>query len=238
MLKALTDIGELGFMKADPFSAVISALAATYGADRDFIRFYVQDDASAISMLDGNVNLYVTERTDYEEIAAFLNVAGYLSIRSYESAVKSLKKETGDCSFIVRYRGGEAKEPDGFVSEYPLRDIYSLLTSRGFDTGDYGYFAADVFARVNKNAASFGGIVSENKLRSCCFRLFEGEKSILLGAVATDINSSGRGYASSLVPYMAKSKKEVFLFTRNDALLPFYENCGFEKYGKYAVSYR
>lgn len=72
---------------------------------------------------------------------------------------------------------------------------------------------------------------------ACVFALFEGKKSVLLGAVATAPQARGRGYASALVGTLAneKSDKEVFLFCRNDSLVNFYGKIGFEPVGRWAV---
>jgi predicted GNAT family acetyltransferase len=80
--------------------------------------------------------------------------------------------------------------------------------------------------------------VEENgSLCACAFALFEGEKSVLLGAVATSPEARGRGFASAIVGAIAekKSDKDVFLFCRNDGLEAFYCGIGFETIGKWAV---
>ena len=75
------------------------------------------------------------------------------------------------------------------------------------------------------------------KLCACAFSLFEGEKSVLLGAVATKESARGKGYASKLVGTLAcmKKDKKVFLFCRNDSLAAFYGKIGFAICGKWAV---
>ena len=77
-------------------------------------------------------------------------------------------------------------------------------------------------------------------LSACAFALFEGEKSVLLGAVATSPEARGRGYASAIVSEIAekKSDKDVFLFCRNDGLEAFYSKIGFEIVGKWAIKRR
>ncbi len=235
MLKLIENISSLDFLPDDPFSAVITAMASTYGTDYGFVRFYVQDDKAALSIIDGNINIYASADADTNEIREFLKVMGYSSVRGEKRVIDGLGLNIADSSYIVRYAGGRVSAPAGFTDNREPREIYSLLTLSGFDMGDFNAFSQDVCIRLNKGTASFGGI-SENELSCCCFRLFEGKKSILLGAVATRPDCRGRGLASSLVPYMADSKKPSFLFTRNDALLDFYKNCGFEETGRWALS--
>lgn len=237
MLKLVSDISELSFLPADPFSAVITSLAKTYGTERDFVRFYIQENYAALSILDGNVNIYADENADIEEIKVFLDMMGYASVRADKKLIDKLGLKTDDTSYIVKYIGNEVPRPDGFVDDYDFKKVYNLLVSAGFELPDYSAYVTDICSRINKGAASFGGIASDN-IDSCCFRLFEGEKSILLGAVATAKSARGKGLASALVPYMAWAEKPAFLFTRNDKLLDFYKNCGFEKYGNWAISYQ
>lgn len=235
MLKLIDDTSSLDFLPAGPFSAVITAMASTYGTNYDFARFYVQDDKAALSIVDGNVNICASADADIDEIREFLKVVGYSSVRGEKALIEALKLNISDSSYIVKYAGNEVSAPVGFTDYGEPKEIYSLLTLCGFDMGDFNAFSQDVCIRLNKGTASFGGIGGDN-LSCCCFRLFEGTKSVLLGAVATHPDFRGRGLASSLVPYMAYGKKPSFLFTRNDALLDFYNNCGFEEQGKWALS--
>lgn len=235
MLKLIDNISCLDFLPDDAFSAVITAMASTYGTDYDFARFYIQEDKAALSIIDGNINLYARSDADFEEIREFLNIIGYSSVRGEKGVIESLKLKISDSSYIVRYTGGNMPAPVGFTDSREAKEIYSLLTLSGFDMGDFNAFSQDICIRLNKGTASFGGI-ADSKLNCCCFRLFEGDKSVLLGAVATHPDYRGRGLASSLVPCMADNKKPSFLFTRNDALLDFYKNCGFEEWGRWAIS--
>ncbi|MBR6360602.1 MAG: GNAT family N-acetyltransferase [Clostridia bacterium] len=237
MIRLAENINELNFLPADPFAGTITALAKTYGFDNtDFVRFYIQDNSAALSIIDGNVTVSADEASDFEEISAFLGAAGYNSVKAGKSVIEKLGLNIHDSSFIVRFIPADYPEPASFTGEYDLREIYNLLDTAGFPTGEFSAFKADICARINHGAAKFGGIAEDGKLLASCFRLFEGEKSILLGAVVTNSEARGRGLASALVPYMADKEKPSFLFCRNDGLLKFYEKSGFEEYGKWAIS--
>ena len=237
MIKLAENKSELKFLPADPFAVTVTALAETYGFENtDFVRFYIQDNSAALSVIDGNVTVCACEGADFEEISAFLGAAGYNSVKAEKTVIEKLNLEISDSSYIVRFIPAFHPEPTGFVNEYDLREIYNLLDLAGFPTGEFGAFKADICARINHGAAKFGGIVEDGKLLATCIRLFEGDKSILLGAVVTNPEARGRGLASALVPYMADGEKPSFLFCRNDGLLKFYEKSGFEEYGKWAIS--
>ena len=101
--------------------------------------------------------------------------------------------------------------------------------------GDYGSFLADYCSKLNKGAAKLA-VCSDEELDACASALFIGEKSVLLGAVATRETARGRGLASKLVKALADSfeDKTVYLFCRNDSLLEFYKKIGFESDGIWA----
>lgn len=237
MIRLCTDTSELDFLPPDPFCAVITALGDTYPADRDFIRFYLQGEDAALSIIDGNANLWCGENADTREIADFIEFAGIRSLRSDISFFEKAGIKQDDSSYIVKYvSAGKPEEPDNFRSEADYKEIFNLLTAAGFEMGSYSAFLEDICARMNKGTCR-GGFIYAGSLQCCAFRLFEGRKSALMGAVATDPGCRGRGLASSLVPYMAQGEKDSFLFCRNDSLLDFYEKCGFEYYGKWATKF-
>ena len=237
MIKLAENINELDFLPADPFAAVIRALAETYGANEvPFVRIAVQQDKAALCSVDGNVTVCALEGADFEELSLYLKATGFLSVKGERSVIERLGFPAADGSFIVEFIPNEYPAPENFTAECDIGSAYKLLFQAGFTSDDFGAFKADICARLNKATAKFGGIVEDGSLLATCFRLFEGDKSILLGAVVTDIKARGRGLASALVPYMASPEKPSFLFCRQDSLLRFYENCGFRKCGEWALA--
>lgn len=240
MVSLITDENELSFLPADPYSARITALAKTYGTDYSFAMFWVQKadgiPVAAIGRVDGNMTLCCLENADFEELSCFVEAVGYSSVTYDDKFSGKLGITPQKTSFTVRYSGG-AEISDGVERDYDKKGIYSLLCECGFELGDYRSFLSDICSRLNKSTASFVVKTQSDKLCACAFALFEGEKSVLLGAVATSPDARGRGYARELVGTLAQSKseKEVFLFCRNDSLWNFYKEIGFEMNGKWAV---
>ena len=241
MVSLCSDYSELDFLPADPYAARITALFKTYGAGQSFALFWVQRidgiPVAAVSKVDGNMTLCIGGKADFEELSAFIAAAGFVSLTCDEDMMKKLGISSYKSSFTVKFSGSEPIEKDGIVRDCDKRKIYDLLCSCGFELGDYGSFLADVCARLNKGTASMAAVEENGFVRACAFSLFEGEKSVLLGAVATSPEARGRGYASKLVGALAseKNKKDVFLFCRNDSLTAFYGKIGFETVGKWAV---
>lgn len=241
MISLCSDYGQLGFLPEDPYAARITALFRTYGAEFDFALFWVQNTdgipTAAISRTDGNMTVCATENADFEELMYFVNAVGFQSLTCSCECMEKLGFEPSDTSFTVKFKGN-ADVPDiETVRDFDKRKIYDLLCSCGFELGDYGAFLSDVCARLNKGTASFSAVEKNGSLCACAFALFEGEKSVLLGAVATSPEARGRGYASAIVSKIAieKSDKDVFLFCRNDSLADFYGKIGFEVVGKWAI---
>ncbi len=241
MLTLCKEYGQFGFLPADPYAARITALFKTYGAGYDFALFWVQKidgvPAAAISRIDGNMTLCTNENADFEELLHFVNAVGFQSLTCSFDDMKKLGFEPSEMSFTVRFKGGKNIEKINSVKDYDKRKIFDLLCDCGFELGDYGDFLSDVCLRLNKGTASMIAVEDNGDLGACAFALFEGEKSVLLGAVATLSEARGKGLASSIVNEIAneKSDKDVFLFCRNDGLAAFYGKIGFETVGKWAV---
>ncbi|MBQ2847720.1 MAG: GNAT family N-acetyltransferase [Clostridia bacterium] len=241
MLRLVENVKELDFLPADPYAARISALAETYGAEHSFAMFWVQDidgkSAAGVCRVDGNMTVCCLENTDFEELSAFIDAVGFWSLTCDEKVMEKLGLEPIKTSFTVEYKGGAQLGKIETVRDCDKRKIYDLLCQCDFELGDYHAFLADVCARLNKSTASFAAVLKENIPCACAFALFKGQKSVLLGAVATNPDARGNGYASRLVGMLAEenSSKKVFLFCRNDSLAEFYAKIGFEICGRWAV---
>ncbi len=242
MVRLAEDIDSLDFLPADPYAARITALAATYGTKHHFAMFWVQESdenaVAAVSKVDGNMTVCCAENADFEELSAFINAVGFSSLTCDAEVMKKLGLEASKTSFTVEYKGGSASAVTEITRDCDKKKIYDLLCLCGFELGDYGSFLADICARLNKGTASLSAVMNGDELRACAFALFEGTKSVLLGAVATNPSARGKGYASELVGTLAKEKsdKKVFLFCRNDSLADFYAKIGFEKVGCWAIA--
>lgn len=241
MVSLCNDFSELDFLPADAYSARITALFKTYGSGQSFAMFWVQKigdiPVASISKVDGNMTLCTCENADFDELSAFINAAGFVSLTCSEEDMKKLGFEPSKTSFTVKYKGGYEPRNADISRDCDKRKIYNLLCLCGFELGDYGAFLADVCSRLNKGTASMAAVEESGRVQACAFTLFKGEKSVLLGAVATAPDARGKGYASMLVGALASenSDKEVFLFCRNDSLAEFYGKIGFEVVGKWAI---
>jgi GNAT superfamily N-acetyltransferase len=228
MLKAVQNYSELSSLGSSPYSAKIQAFFKTYGNEYGFARSWVQNGDTAVCSVDGNITIECTGNTDFDELKHFLNYIPYASVITDEKYCENLGMRPDLSSFTVEYCGDSEKKAISFDDNY--KDVYALLVSSGFELGEYGAFLADFASRVNNGCAALSTIYDNSILAATASALFIGENDVLLGAVATDKEKRGRGYASQLVKALASyyaTDKKVFLFCREDSLSEFYKKCGF-----------
>lgn len=236
MLKLCAALNQLDFLPDDPYAARISALAKTYGFGYDFVLFWAQyldgEPVAAVSRIDGNMSICCTEKADFEELKEFVKTVGFASLSCREEVLEKLGFTASKSSFIVKYKGQSTTADPCVLWDYGKKEVFELLCECGFEMGDFGSFLADYCSKLNKGTAKLA-VCAEAELDACASALFIGEKSVLLGAVATRESARGKGYASKLVKALADSfeDKTVYLFCRNDSLLGFYEKIGFESDG-------
>lgn len=239
MLRLCENIAELDFLPPDPYAARISALAQTYGFSHDFVLFWVQyvneTPAAAVCRLDGCMSVCCLENADFEELSEFIKVVGFSVLSCREETMNRLGFEASKASYIVKYKAVPEEKENGVLWDYDKKAVYELLCDCGFEMGDYGSFLADYCSKLNKGTAKLVAVAHE-RLDACASALFIGQKSVLLGAVATRESARGNGYASAAVRALADSfeGKTVFLFCRNNSLLGFYEKIGFVCDGRWA----
>lgn len=234
MLKLVDNVELFSVLPQDAYAARIQALFKTYGAQCPFAEFWTQAENAAVCRVDGVMTLCCNENADYEELKIFIETVGCKTlVCSYEVCAK-LGYAPSACSHIVEYTGDVCANP--FCGNPDLKQMHSLLLLCGFTMGDYGSFLADFAARLNRGTAKTAVIASDS-LDACASALFIGEKSVLLGAVATNPEKRGKGLASELVSALAGEMKmqgkRVFLFCREDSLLEFYKKIGFVACGKW-----
>ncbi len=234
MLKLADNVTSFSFLPCDAYAARIQALFKTYGAQCKFAEFWTQAENAAVCRVDGVMTLCCNSAADYEELKTFIETVGCKTLVCSYEVCANLGYAPSLCSHIVEYIGDACTNP--FCGTPDLKQMYALLLQCGFGMGDYGSFLADFAARLNKGTAKTAAIISDS-LDACASALFIGEKSVLLGAVATNPAQRGKGLASKLVSALAgemkAQDKRVFLFCREYSLLEFYKKIGFVACGKW-----
>lgn len=235
MLKAVEGEHSFSGLAADAYAARLQAFYKTYGSSYAFARFWYQSERTAACMVDGELTLVCAEDADYEELEWFVRLSGCSGVTCPLEQGERLGLTAEKQSYTVEYNGKAAKAD--YCSAADMKELHALLTVCGFEMGDYKSFLADYAARLRCGAARTAAVY-DGGLAAAASALFIGERSALLGAVATDKSKRGKGYASRLVTALAgeltAENKKVFLFCREDSLADFYKRSGFEVCGNWA----
>lgn len=201
----------------------IRALYNAYGAKYDFCRFYRQGN-SYISVLDGSFVLCLDSAADLEELAEFLQMQGFSDIFYSEAVGKALSDRLGrgfDIVNLMKFSGGSVSVE--FDNEPSLSDVYKII-SEGFDIAFEPWYL-DMSHRVRHGISKC--CVLDSKAALVIQHDINGEA--LLSQVATLKAHWGEGLAKKLVTSVAASlSPSVVYVVCEDALVGFYERCGFE----------
>lgn len=208
----------------------IRALYNAYGAKYDFCRFYRQGN-SYISVLDGSFVLSADDIADLEELAEFLQMQGFADIFCSKVVGKALSDRLGrgfDVVNLMKFSGGSVSAE--FDSAPQLSEVYKII-SEGFDI-EFEPWYLDMSHRVRHG------------ISKCC--VLNGKAALvvqhdicgeaLISQVASLKAHRGEGLAKKLVTSVAASlaPSEVYVLCE-DALVGFYEKCGFAAFEKKCV---
>ena len=238
------DSGVFDSLKSyDPFFTRILSLYLAYGdgdgAPYDFVAFWEQenggDTVSLISRFEDKFSLYLTDRSDLEEIEAFVRFQGAGSVM-YDSAfsLDILDAEKTISGEVLEYTGDDYNS-DLEIYKPGFKEVYDLLKtceSDIFRVPEYLSFLSDLTHRKNMSKLSLLGIKSDGVLVSSVMTVSETPLAAILGAVATRPGYRGRGLSRNLVRSLAtelrKDAGRVFVFSASEGNTRFYINSGFE----------
>lgn len=208
----------------------ICALFNAYGTKYDFCRFYRQGN-SYISVLDGSVVVCEDGACDYIELAYFVRMQGFSDIFCSETAGKKLANVLdSNCELVnlMKFIGGTGG--CDFDADVPLSDVFAIIRE-GFDI-EFEPWYLDMSHRVRHGVTRC--CIVDNKAALVVQHDINGEA--LISQVASLKAHRGEGYAKKLVTSVAASlaPSEVFVVCE-DALVGFYEKCGFELLDKKCI---
>lgn len=246
MLKLADEKQLLEFCRRDAFGTKIAGYFKTYSADSASVRFWIQQNdgniiTAAVCRAYDSVVLSAATDADFEELLQFLRMIGFLTLSCEESVCRNLGLSPTRSGNIVRFERllrplrGEAQMP-----RYPdLRDVYSLLTSSGFDRlGGRDEWIADVSRRMNRESAQWSVIYSGEMLVACACALFVADSAAFLGCVAAREDMRGRGLGGEAVLTLAdrysSDGRRVELFCKDGSIVDFYKKSGFVPVGRWA----
>lgn len=241
MIKLLesTDEAFMKFCDRDVFGTRIKAYFLSYSTKFDFVKFWVQADDSgditaAVCRFDGNVTVTTRDGFDADELAAFLTSAGYITIQTDRKTAEKLGFHEALSGYVVRFTGETEKpKPIELKNDYELKEIYGIIKAENLvGVGDYLPWLSDTSHRINGGVTKALVAGVDGEAAGCAMKLFETDKAVLLGAVATKPEYRGKGIAGSLVKTLAFESladgKRAELLCKKDSIVDFYKSIGFK----------
>jgi len=202
----------------------IRALFNAYGGGYDFCRFFRHGD-SYLACLDGSFVVCDQSGADFEELAQFLGMHGFMDIFCSESAGEALKTLVGaefTPVFLMRYtceKGGE------LPAELPPSQVWDIIGSR-FDIPFEPWYL-DMSHRVRHGISR---CFSDGKAALVVQHEINGEA--LISQVSVRREYERQGYAGALVKRVSAAIPGEVQVICEDGLRGFYVRCGYEPVSK------
>lgn len=244
MIRAAT-AAELAALVPDSEAAVrIAGLAAAYGTERPFVRFWSGEGGSRIALMDGLATVAACPQ-EREELALFLSMHPEIAaVRTDAALAQTLAAagwavKTGEVMTpAVRFAPPEAP-----VEALPAREMYPVLAAVfGETVPPFDVWYADVSHRLRHDAARIAGIRENGQAVAVAMTTAECSGAALIGAVATLPASRGKGYAaacvSSLAAQLQREGRRVLLSPKNDRAKALYTRLGFVVCGEWGLAER
>lgn len=225
------------FHTNDPFYTRILSLYESYGGGYDFVGFWVQETdgayTAAISRFEDKFSLYLTDRSDLEEISSFLRFQGAGAVMAACGFSFDIHADRVIKGQVLRYIG-ELYHSELELYSPEIKPFYALLQSCASDiflVPEYMTFLSDVTHRRNLGKCTLLGTDIDGILASGVMTVSETDSAAILGAVATHPDYRRRGLSRELVRTLASrinaQGREAYVFSASEANTRFYQNSGF-----------
>ena len=214
----------------------------TYGTEQNAVSFYAQEVGGRCTGVLSDAfrqgSLTVTDDADFAEWTAFIRFLDLHTLLCDRNTAEKMDIVPNETGFVMRYFGTEQIEAKNAVDAddpfFSFRDVYTLLQSCGFTLGDYDGWFADFALRVRRKTAGVRCVFRDGVLASTASALFQSDRAVYLGAVATDPAFRGQGLAGELVLSLAQCGKRAEILCKAHRV-SFYEQLGFQQIGEFAI---
>ncbi len=222
------------------YACKIACLLESYGLQYDFAEFWVQYEndmpVTAVSKFYGDMTVYATAQTNFDELKEFLMITGFSGILCEREIFPD------SYSGIVMEKISANQDFKAEVNPN-LNEVYRLLQSCKSDTFEVPYyedFILDMSHKIRHETALCMGIREGEKLIATAMTVAQSETCAIIGAVATDKNYRYSGYGSQCVNALCHLLSDRKIFIMRDELENenFYKSMGFENKGKFYIKRR
>jgi len=216
------------FTPWDIYSARVLAAYRSY-YDMQECQFWVQDDSSIISLVDGFAILSAKENADWEELAAFLRMQPWSRLQCSAEIAANLPFPVEWRSMLLRFAAPkkEFAHTNISVANDPGK-AYDILVQCGLGVKNRNDWMADLALRWRRGTAQTW-MLGEACTGSA---IAVTPEYIFIGALGTVPEARGKGLAGQLISHICEqyAEREVWLSCREE-LQGFYESIGFERAG-------
>ncbi len=241
MIKYVERIEELQlFSKEDIHVTRIMSLAAAYGFEYNFLRFYVQrqgnNTTAVICNYSGDIIISAdTEMADLPELSEFVTMLGFNNIVCDAALNFDYSFKTGKImelctknapSPVLSYKGGQ------ITNDVSLKGLYEFLGLKG----DFPTWYTDVNYRLRHSSAKVYAVAQGGKIISTALLSAIYKSRAVLSAVQTAPKYRNRGIATYLLSNIASEfMGNIYLMRESGKNKEFYENLGFRETGEWKV---
>ena len=235
-VEEVNDLRKIIYVK-NIYACKIACLLESYGLQYDFAEFWIQYEndmpVTAISKFYGDMTVYATDKTDFDELKEFFMITGFSSVLC--------EKEIFPDSYsgIVMEKISENADVKAEVNPN-LSEVYRLLEScksDNFEVPSYKDFILDMSHKIRHETALCVGVREGEKLVATAMTVAQSETCAIIGAVATDKNYRKWGYGSQCVKALCHllNGRKIFIMRDESENECFYKSMGFENKGKFYI---
>lgn len=235
----------------DPFACRIISQYNSYVSTLAFVDYWkIIDDASnectgAISRCGTNFILFLTDKTNLEEVSSFMRVAGASSaICSGEYKLDLYGSKFVSGVILKKSTPFELVDTSVNYCTPNIKEVYKLISKcadENFVPPPFEDFYVDVNHKLRHNSTRICGIYDGSELVAMAMTVAESSMGAVLGAVSCHPDYRKHGFGSSVVKYISNQliaeNKTVYLHRAKNANRSFYSNLGFEQTGKWREYY-
>ena len=219
------------------YACKIACLLESYGLKYDFAEFWVQYEnempVTAVSKFYGDMTVYATAYTNFDELKEFLKVTGFASVL----CEREIFTDSYSGTIMEKMSANQACKAEINPN---LNEVYRLLESCKSDTFEvpsYEDFILDMSHKIRHETALCVGIREGEKLVAAAMTVAQSKTCAVIGAVATDKDYRYSGYGSQCVKALCHllDGKEIFIMRDESENEDFYKSMGFENKGKFYI---
>ena len=224
----------------DPFACRIISLCTSYNPHLPFVDYWtVFDDESntatgAIARNGTDFILFLTDKTDIDEVSTFMRVAGAGSVicsNKYSLDLFGYEKSQGP----ILVRKEELSESDNLRIDTPqIKEAYELIAKAAdkyFTPPKFEDFYVDINHKLRHGTMRLLGLYDGNDLAAVAMTVAESRQGAVIGAVACLPKFRNKGYGTYIVNHLknilVKEGRSVFVHRAENANKAFYDNLKF-----------